>query len=345
MEQTLIEYVACPDCGADVEAHVEVREGSEVMSGELRCMGCGNVYPIVRGVPRMNRVLSGLENVARTFGYEWKAHHEGRLERGTLFGRTREEDWEFFLSCFNASEDEIKGTAVLDAGCGSGSFTRLIGEHGAAVAIGVDINEAVDEAFDHCRDLPNVHIVQGNIFALPFKKRAFDFVWSSGVIHHTPDASGAHRSLARHVKPGGTLYVWVYTRRFNPFRFVKTIFDRAGLTRLPESALFKLSKAIAYPSLTVLWAYQSVRKLPGLEPKTAWGWRTVRRRTVPELQLTWFDALSPEYDTRHTEPEVVAWFEREGFEEITAIEEPKVGVRGRAPAEDGVAGSARAADG
>jgi hypothetical protein len=61
-----------------------------------------------------------------------------------------------------------------------------------------------------------------------------------------------------------------------------------------------------------------------------WGKRTVRPRNRRELELTWFDALSPEHDSRHTEEEVIAWFRRKGFERIEALEEPKVGVRGLA---------------
>lgn len=280
----------------------------------------------------MNDEMEALENVARTFGYEWKAHHAGTFEDDTLFGRTRDEDWAFFLECLGKREEDVRGTVTLDAGCGSGSFTRLIGEHGARAAIGVDINEAVDEAYRHCRDLENVHIVQANIFALPFKRHLFDLVWSSGVIHHTPDAAGAHRSLSRHVQPGGTLYVWVYARRFNPFRFVKTIFELTRLRRLPEPALVAVSKAISYPSLALLQGYRALRSAPPLKPRTARGERTVRRRTLKEIQLTWFDALSPEFDSRHTEEEVLGWFSGQGFREIVALEEPKVGVRGVATA-------------
>lgn len=279
----------------------------------------------------MNVEMGGLENVARTFGYEWKAHHQGTFEQDTSFGRTKEQDWEFFLECTGATESDVNGAVVLDGGCGSGSFTRLVGEHGAAVAIGVDINEAVDEAAAYCRDLPNVHIVQGNIFSLPFKPGVFDLVWCSGVPHHTPDAARGHSSLARHVKPGGTLYVWVYAKRFNPFRFVKTIFDATRLARLPEPALVRISKAISYPSWGLLQLYRAIRTIPGLRPRSSWGERTVRPRTMRELQLTWFDALSPEHDTRHTEEEVVGWFEQEGFEHIQSIDEPKIGVRGKAP--------------
>jgi SAM-dependent methyltransferase len=224
--------------------------------------------------------------------------------------------------------EDVGGAAVLDAGCGSGRFARIVGEHGASLTVGVDINEAVDEAYASCRSLANVEIVQGNLLAPPFRRGVFDLVWCSGVLHHTPDAAGGHRSLATLVRPGGTLYVWVYAKRFNPFRFVKTVLDAARVTRLPESALLRLSKAMSYPSLALLEGYRAVRTLPGLKPRTAWAERTVRPRSLRTIQLTWFDALSPEYDSRHTEREVIGWFTQAGFKRIEAIEEPKVGVRG-----------------
>ena len=80
-----------------------------------------------------------------------------------------------------------------------------------------------------------------------------------------------------------------------------------------------------------LGAYQLLRRIPGLRPRTEWGKRKIRPRTVRELELTWFDALSPEYDSRHSEDEVMGWFRDLGFHDIQAIEEPKVGVRGVAP--------------
>src|SRR5262249_27370178 len=155
------------------------------MTGTLRCDSCAAAFAIVRGVPRMNTAMEGLEQVADAFSFEWKAHHRGRLEHDTLFGLTLEEDWSYFLRATGVKEHEIDEMLVLDAGCGSGRLTRQIGERGATV-LGVDINEAVDEAYDFCRDLPNVHILQANVFALPLKRQAFDLVWSQGVIHHTP---------------------------------------------------------------------------------------------------------------------------------------------------------------
>jgi SAM-dependent methyltransferase/uncharacterized protein YbaR (Trm112 family) len=328
---TALELVACPKCGAAVVGQFSEWRGDHVLEGTLRCCGCGSTYPITRGVPRMNTAMAGLENVASTFGYEWKAHHAGRFEDETLFGRTIEEDWQFLLDCMGIGAPAVQGSVFLDAGCGSGRFTKLVAERGAEAVVGLDINEAVDEAFELCGSMPNAHIVQGNVHAPPLRRAAFDLVWSSGVLHHTPDASAGHRALAPLVKPGGTFYVWVYAKRFNPFRLVKTVFDAMRLTRLPLPALEIIARQLSYPSWLLLQSYRTVRRVPPLRPRGAWALRTVRPRSLREIQLTWFDALAPEHDSRHTEEEVVEWFRRAGFEHIEPIQEPKVGVRGKAP--------------
>lgn len=327
MRESLLDYIACPVCGGDLEARFESWDGDEGMEGRLSCSECAAEYPVVRGVPRMNMAMAELENVARTFGYEWKSFHEGEFEDDTVFGRSAAEDWSYFLEGLGVEEPNLAGQVVLDAGCGSGRLTRQIAEHGAGVVIGVDMNDAVEHVYRSNRDLDNVHIVQGNILSLPFKRHIFDFVWSNGVIHHTPDASGCHRALSRVVKPGGTLYVWVYARRFSPFKLAKDVADVVKISNLPEPALLGLCRGLAYPSLALFTVYRWVVHLP-LVPRTPWLEWTSRRRTLQALRLTWFDTLSPQYDTTHSESEVIGWFESEGFEEISAIEEPKVGVRG-----------------
>jgi SAM-dependent methyltransferase/uncharacterized protein YbaR (Trm112 family) len=341
MRQSLLAYLGCPSCGSALDLAPLVKDGEEVLTGTLTCTACEQRYGVVGGVPRMNAAMSGLENVQRTFNWEWHAHHNGAFESETLFGRNPDEDWKMFLDGTGATPTSLTGASVLDAGCGSGAFTQLIaGRSNVRDVIGVDMIDAVEEAYAQTRDRPNVHIVQGNIFALPFQPHAFDLVWCNGVIHHTPDAARAHRSLCRHVRPGGVLYVWVYAKRFNPFRFTKDILDAVRLTKLPEQWLLRLVDCVAWVSLGMLGAYRAVRLLPGLRPRTAWGRRTVRRRTIRELRLTWFDALSPEYDSRHSEDEVIGWFRQAGFIDVSAIEEPKVGIRGVAPPATSSGGSA-----
>lgn len=331
MDPALLNLLACPRC----DAELRLGNGTEPTDDRavLVCQGCRAAYGIINGVPRLNEALTEhrLANVARTFSFEWNAHHKGEFEADTLFGRTQEEDWAMVMEAMKILPSDVEGATVLDAGCGSGRFCQLFADHGAATVVGVDMNEAVDEAARHYSRYPNIHIVQGNIFALPFRRDAFDLIWCNGVVHHTPDAAGAHRSLAKHVRPGGVLYVWVYAARFNPFRFVKSALRPTRLHRWPPQIVQRFSAAMAYLSYATLGFYRLIRSTPGLGPRTAWGKRTIRPRTLDELKLTWFDALSPEFDTRHTEAEVVRWFHDQGFVQVRAIEEPKVGVRGVAP--------------
>ena len=55
-------------------------------------------------------------------------------------------------------------------------------------------------------------VVQADLFKLPFKPDVFDMAYSVGVLHHTPDASGAFRSVSTHVRPGGSLHIFVHAQ-------------------------------------------------------------------------------------------------------------------------------------
>lgn len=335
MRETLVPQLACPECGGALKLQTDEQNGAEIVTGTLSCTVCLARFPVRRGVPRMRTGmdLEGLEEVAESFSYEWKAHHAGRLESDTVFGRTADEDWRLFTDGTGLSEAELAGRRVLDVGCGSGRLTRQIAEH-AGTVVGTDFNEAVDELYARSGQLEHMHVVQANLFALPFPAAGFDVVWSCGVIHHTPDTHAAFTSLTRHVRPGGVLYIWVYPKRFNPFRWTKDVLEAVGLRRLSPAAILRLSKAISYPSLLLHLAYRLVRKVPPLRPRGEWAERTVKPRTLGEIQMTWNDALSPRYDFRHTEEEVIGWFRQAGFTDIVASGEPKIGVRGVAPRAD-----------
>jgi SAM-dependent methyltransferase len=335
MRDELLAHLACPACGGRFALDVHDRDGDEIIEASLSCVACGRSYAVRRGVPRLNWAMEGLQEVADAFTHEWKAHHAGRLESETIFGRSLEEDWAHFRHGTRVSDADLVGKRVLDVGCGAGRLTRQVAEHGAALVVGVDMNDAIEEVFVRGRGAPNFHVVQANLFALPFRPASFDLVWSCGVIHHTPDAAGAFAALTRQVRPGGVLFVWVYPARFNPFRATKSIFDRLGLGRLSSPAILRIAKLLSYPSLVLLALYRLIRSVPGLRPRTAWGRRTVKPRALREIQLTWNDALAPGYQSRHREEDVAGWFRRAGFRDLAAMDEPKIGMRGVAPPPDG----------
>jgi SAM-dependent methyltransferase len=83
----------------------------------------------------------------------------------------------------------------------------------------MDISSAVETAQHNLLGLPNAHVVQGDICRPPFKPAVaaggFDFAYSIGVLHHLPDPRAGFESLLKIVKPGGTIFAWVYGQENN----------------------------------------------------------------------------------------------------------------------------------
>ena len=331
MKLGFLEYLVCPLCQSDLKADLsEPEPDGEYLSGTLICTNddCSKEFPIVNGVPRMVVVSQESGGAAETFGFEWEQHGKKNLEGTTVFGRTQDQDMAYFKKAFQLDTCSISKAVVLDGGCGSGQLTEGISKLlGAKTVIGVDVNYAIEYPFKRCRYLENVHIVQADITALPFKVGQFDLVWSNGVIHHAPDTPKSFGCLAKLVKTGGKLYVWVYERRWNPFRFTKDVLSAIGIRRMPLKALFVFVKMVKVPSYVLLSIYRAIRWLPFLRPKTTAGKSTTRARSLKEIELTWFDALSPKYDNRYTEEEVKEWFISSGFKDLICYEH-KVGVCG-----------------
>ncbi|MFW5741673.1 MAG: class I SAM-dependent methyltransferase [Spirochaetota bacterium] len=98
---------------------------------------------------------------------------------------------------------------VLDAGCGSGSFTRTLADMlgGARSIVGIDPDkDSVDEA----RRLTDDHRVRYRVLEAgdaPFGDDRFDLVAISNALHHLDDPQAVLADLRRVARPGGYLVV------------------------------------------------------------------------------------------------------------------------------------------
>jgi ubiquinone/menaquinone biosynthesis C-methylase UbiE len=107
-----------------------------------------------------------------------------------------------------------RGRAVLEMGVGAGTDFVKFARAGAK-ATGVDMSAASAAlartrlALEHLRG----EIIVSDVERLPFPDNSFDFVYSWGVIHHTPDTQSAAREVVRVLRPGGRFCVMVYHRR------------------------------------------------------------------------------------------------------------------------------------
>jgi SAM-dependent methyltransferase len=289
MNAELIELLRCPAC----RGALEPVEGPP----SLRCRGCGNAFPIEKGVPR----LAG-ETYVASFGRQWNRYDVARDE----------EDEAVFTVKTGTSPHDLKGKLVLDAGCGGGRYARLVGRCGAKV-VGVDLSAAVEKAAALCGDLPGVAIVQADLLDLPLAEGAFDFAFSIGVLHHSPDPRKAFAQVAARVKPGGTLAVWLYRRNTPPQEWLNTGL-RAVTTRTPPRAL-----ELACAGLGVLGGVpvlkQTLNKVANFSNHPDWTLRVCDN----------FDWYAPKYQSHHTVDELKGWFRAEGFDDLHELAPAKSG--------------------
>jgi SAM-dependent methyltransferase len=103
------------------------------------------------------------------------------------------------------------GQRWLDAGCGAGTYTRLLGQDGVEV-IGVDYSLASLRKAQ-ARDARLHRYAVADIRRLPFAPRSFDGVLCFGVLQAMADSASVVDELCRQLRPGGQLYLDALNRR------------------------------------------------------------------------------------------------------------------------------------
>jgi SAM-dependent methyltransferase len=155
-----------------------------------------------------------------------------------------EEDRATFRSRTGLDDDALAGAVVLDAGCGMGRYVRVAAQAGPRLVVGLDLSAAVVAARALTADLANVAFVQGDLLRPPLAPDRFDQIYALGVLDHTPAPRAAFLALARLLKPGGRIAVWVYPRERPLLERIMRM-QRTVSTRLPLGLLLLLSQASA----------------------------------------------------------------------------------------------------
>jgi SAM-dependent methyltransferase len=300
----------CPRCGARVLFHA---------GQAYACPACAATYPIVDGVPR----FVPAQLYAESFGYQWNRFARTQLDSANGTRRSLQT----FVEKTGWSLEELAGKRVLDAGCGMGRFAEVCADAGAEVH-GVDLSGAVNAAVRNLGHRANVQIYQADIMNLPFPAETFDFVYSIGVLHHTPDTRAAFLELVPLLKPGGEIAIWVYSTK------LKLLIGSGVLRRitphLPRSWLLAAAR-MAIPlyhvhRLPVVGRLTSVVLPTSLHPEPEWRW------------LDTFDWYTPRFQGKHSYAEVERWFLDAGLSTIRRGPFP-VSVRGIRPALPAAPGS------
>ena len=285
MDQELAGWLRCPSCGHPL------RLGAG--GAALGCGHCGASVPVRDGVAR----FAG-DGFAASFGRQWN-----RFD----VARDAEDDATFRVKTGVDARD-LRGKLVLDAGCGGGRYARLLLAHGAKV-VGADLSSAVDKAQELCGgpDQPGLAIIQADLNRLPLAEGVFDLVFSIGVLHHGPDPRGAFEAIARRVKPGGRLSVWLYRRNTPPQEWANSAV-RAVTTHLPARVLEPLCAGLgvlgSIPGLN-----RTLNKVANFSNHPDWTLRVCDN----------FDWYAPRYQSHHTVAELKSWFAAAGFADLAEL--------------------------
>ena len=314
MKRSLLQYLCCPGCKGTLK--IEPPDIADVIDGLLGCPGCGWQYPVRGGIPRFVADTT----YADSFGLQWNRFARTQLDsfNGTTISRDR------FVAQTGWGPGSLSGRLVLDGGCGAGRFAEIALSLGAEV-IAIDCSSAVDACADNLRQhSERLHVVQADLYELPFRPGTFDGVYSLGVLQHTPNVCGAFKALAQQVGAGGTLVADVYLKNWAHMLHPKRVI-RPLAAALPHERLLSIVARTTPPLLTLAGA---VRRLPLFGEAF--------RRAVPVADYTgvypltseqlreWaildtFDWYGPRYDKPQTPATFRNWFTEAGFEVVTVF--------------------------
>jgi 2-polyprenyl-3-methyl-5-hydroxy-6-metoxy-1,4-benzoquinol methylase len=115
---------------------------------------------------------------------------------------------EVIFEDFLGSED-LTGKTLLDAGCGTGIFTRRAIQKNALVT-SIDIAPKLVTITKSKN--PSANVLTASLLELPFADHTFDYVISSDVIEHTNNPYEATKELIRVLKPEGKICITVPNR-------------------------------------------------------------------------------------------------------------------------------------
>ena len=230
-----------------------------------------------------------------------------------------EEDRATFFNRTGLDPSTLRGTRVLDGGCGMGRYLRVAAEAGAKV-VGMDLSAATLAARDLTRERPNVAIVRGDLLRPPFAEGSFDHIYSLGVLDHTPDARVAFLALAGLLKPGGRIVVWVYQRERPALERIMDA-HRAVSSRLPLGMLLALSRMMA-PVGGVKRRLMASKNRLVARTGVALNLLTIGVSMHPDPEVRVCDTLdwyAPKYLSRHTFDEVAEWFREAGLTHVADV--------------------------
>lgn len=325
MDIELLNRLRCPVSGT----HLELKDPEIEADGRVRCgtlvSSDGQYrYPVRNFIPR----FVPESNYANNFGTQWNKFSKTQLDSNSGSPISAERFWR----ATGWAPQAVRDQWVLDIGCGSGRFAEVALQAGAHV-VALDYSTAVDACWTNLKHHPRLHVVQGDIYALPFEKASFPFVYSLGVLQHTPDVERAFNALPQMVAPGGRLCTDFYWRRLRTLLHAKYLL-RPFTRRMDQQKLLAVLEQAVPGLLAVSQGLGRVplvgRLLKRLVPVADYtGIYPLSQRQLEEWALLdTFDMLGPRYDSPQSARTIRRWMSAAGMKQIEVLQVNLLVIRG-----------------
>lgn len=175
--------------------------------------------------------------------------HPWRKGPFELFGTHIDTEWrsDWKWQRVQPAIDSLQGRRVLDVGCGSGYHCwRMLGE-GAAEVIGIDPTPLFVVQFwalQHYLQQPDIWVLPLGIEHVPEKSKAFDTVFSMGILYHRRSPMDHLQELRDCLRPGGQVVLETLV-----------IEGKLGDTLVPEGRYARMGNVWFLPSCETLMSW------------------------------------------------------------------------------------------
>jgi len=213
------DLLACPACAG-------------TLADDWSCRACGAHYDAPDGIPNLRLPGDARTDAVRRF-YD-RAPFPGYAPRETLQALHARAERSGFARLINHA---IAGDArIAEIGCGTGQMCLYLAR-ADRVLVGADLTRAallLGAAAARRFGLDRVQFVETDLLRPGLKAGSFDLVYSSGVLHHTPNPRASFARLAALARPGGTIVLGVYNAFARiPLRLRRVVARWSGFRLIP----------------------------------------------------------------------------------------------------------------
>jgi SAM-dependent methyltransferase len=213
------ELLACPACAGTLGA-------------DWSCHACSACFDAPDGIPNLRLPGDARTDAVRRF-YD-RAPFPGYAPRESLQALHARAERSAFARLINHA---IAGDArIVEIGCGTGQMCLYLAR-ADRVVVGADLARAalrLGAAAAQRFGLDRVQFVETDLLRPGLRAGSFDVVYSSGVLHHTPNPRASFASLAQLARPGGTIVLGLYNAFARvPLRLRRVVARLSGFRLIP----------------------------------------------------------------------------------------------------------------